>query len=395
MNYLFAFIFWIAAGSVIYHLAGYPILLALLTRLFKKPVRKAEFTPFVSIIIPAHNEGGVIKEKINSILSGSYPADCLEIIVPEDGSTDDTADQVCSITDPRVMLDHSSTRGGKMAAINRAVQRAKGDFLVFTDANAILLPDTLNNLMSNFADPTIGCVCGRKTVSGNGSLEKSENAYWRYESWIKSQESRLSSTPAAVGELLAMRRSLFQLPSRHIINDDFQIAVNTVRQGFRAIYDHSAVTVEKGTASLSEEFSRKKRIAAGRWQLTTQVFQLSLVQPWFVIAFISHKLLRLLIFPLLLLAFIGNLGALIFPLTAVSAPLAILSLAAPWGILFLSAQILFYLLAGLGYLLDRLDIRVKPLYFLYYFLNAQAAAFSGFFSFSSGRQTVLWRKVAR
>lgn len=395
MTWAFALIFMLSAGLILYHLLGYPALLFILSKVRSAAVERKEFLPFVSIIVPAYNEGGVIREKLESILSSNYPSDCLEVIVPEDGSTDNTAEQVRSLADPRVILDHSAERGGKMAAINRSIKRARGDFYIITDANAILQPETLRSLMSNFADPSVGAVSGHKLMARGNALEASENIYWRYESWIKHQESRIGSTPAAVGELLAIRKAVFVLPDRKIINDDFQLALNTVKQGHRFIYDPDAITVERGTDSMNEEYGRKSRIAAGRWQVTKQVFSLIFAHPWYVLAFLSHKFLRLLVFPLMVLAFLSSLGSVLLGSLGVLAGPGLFSVYTRLSPFLLAAQVLFYLLAGTGAILASFGVKVKPLYFLYYFLNAQIAAMSGLVRFSSGRQTVLWRKVAR
>jgi poly-beta-1,6-N-acetyl-D-glucosamine synthase len=395
MAVFFAALFWIAVILIGYHLIKYPILLAIWARIHPKPVKKGEFFPRITVIIPAYNEGGVIQEKIYSILNSRYPPDCLEIIVVEDGSTDQTAQKVLDIQDRRVHLNHSAVRGGKMAAINRAVQQSTSSFLVFTDANAMLLPETLQNLLSNFADPEVGCVTGRKTVAGKGEVQQNENIYWRYEAMIKRLESKIGSTPAAVGELQAVRREAFRLPDKKIINDDFQITLNTIQQGYRAIYDHSAVTVERGSASIASEQTRKSRMAAGRWQVLEQVARIAPEHPWFFMAFFSHKLLRLLIFPLMLLAFVSNLAAILINPAPTSGLAAFITLAKPWGMVFFSAQLAVYLLAVLGAIFDHFGLRVKPLYFLYYFIMAQVASFSGFLRFSQGNQTVLWKKEVR
>lgn len=392
----FAVLFWLAAGLLLYHFIGYPLLLVVLVRFVARPIQKREYLPFISVIIPAHNEGGVIRAKLTSVLNSHYPGDRMEIIVAEDGSTDDTFEQIAAVADPRVVLDHSPERRGKVAALNRAVRRAHGDFLVFSDANALMKPDTLYNLMCNFADPRVGCVNGRKVLSGQGSeLETNENLYWRYESWIKTLESCLGSTPASVGELLAVRRSLYDLPTNQIINDDFQIVVNTVGQGYRAIYDPTAVTIEKGSTSIADEFGRKSRIAAGRWQVIMQVLKLVWRQPGFVCMFLSHKGLRLLVAPLMILTFISNLGAVVLNQSGGAGLISLISLHIPWGPLALAGQMTFYILAGMGALLDIRGLRLKPVYFIYYFLSAQIASMAGMLRFFSGRQTVLWRKVVR
>ncbi len=392
----FAVLFWLAVALLLYHFIGYPVLLVALVRALARPIKRGEYLPFISVIIPAHNEGGVIRAKLTSVLSSRYPADRIEIIVAEDGSTDDTVEQIAAVADPRVVLDHSSERGGKVAALNRAVQRAHGKFLVFSDANALMKPNTFYNLMCNFADPSVGCVSGRKILAGHGAeLETSENLYWRYESWIKTLESCLGSTPAAVGELLAVRRTVYDLPANHIINDDFQIVVRTVEQGYRAIYDRTAVTIEEGSTSMADEFGRKSRIAAGRWQVIVQVLKLVHRQPGFVLKFLSHKVLRLLVMPLMILALIGNLGAVVLNQSGEVGLNPLIGLHAPWAQLALAGQVTFYTLAGLGALLDLRGLRFKPVYFIYYFLSAQLASMAGLLRFSSGRQTVLWRKVAR
>ncbi len=165
-EFVVVILFWLSSGLIVYHLVLYPLLLAALNRVFAKPIQRGEYFPTISIIVPAHNEAGVIGDKVRSILGSDYPADRMEIIVAEDGSSDDTADQVFALGDARVILDHSPERSGKMAALNRAARRASGEVLVFTDANAMLWPGTLRSLLSNFADLKVGLASGRKLLYG-------------------------------------------------------------------------------------------------------------------------------------------------------------------------------------------------------------------------------------
>ena len=168
MAYLFAAVFWLSVGLLIYHLFGYPALLALLVFFLKPKAQRKEFTPPVSVIIPSYNEGGVIQAKLLTVLNSDYPANQIEVICTDDGSTDDTLEQIRSVDDARVILDHHPERSGKMAVMNRAVHRAGGEFLVFTDGNALWKPDTLSNIMSNFAEPRVGCASGRKIPDRQG-----------------------------------------------------------------------------------------------------------------------------------------------------------------------------------------------------------------------------------
>ncbi len=195
--------------------------------------------------------------------------------------------------------------------------------------------------------------------------------------------------------MIGIRKAIYHPPNGSIINDDFQLVIDVVRSGYRVVYDPAAVTVEKGSESIRDEYGRKSRIAAGRWQLVGQVARMALRRPWFALTFFSHKLLRLLVFPLMLVALVSSFVMALVHLTGATGFAALVGLYSPWAEISLALQGLFYLLAGLGALLDGFGVRVKPLYLLYYFLNAQLAALSGLLQISTGRQTVLWRKVAR
>lgn len=395
MTTVFALIFWISATLVVYHLFGYPLFLAAAARLWPRPVKRGPFTPFISVIVAAHNEQAVIRTKLASVLDSSYPPERIEVILANDGSTDDTLQEALRIDDPRLVVEHNPVRQGKMSVLNRAIRRARGEIIVISDAKAMVQPEALANLMSNFADPQIGSATGRIVLHGaDTQTEANENFYWRYEAWIKKQESQIGSTPAAVGSLLALRRPIYQPPGEKVINDDFQIVLMTVRAGYRAIYDPSALAMEARTTSMAGEYERKSRIAAGRWQAVGDVLKLTLQRPGFVFMFVSHKLLRLLMLPIMLLAYLGNLAAVIVHFARPNPAAGPLALGAPWGELALAGQTFFYFLAVLGSVLEQNNIHIKPISIIYYFVNAQFASFTGLARFSSGQQSVLWRKAS-
>jgi poly-beta-1,6-N-acetyl-D-glucosamine synthase len=396
MASFFAVLFWLSVALLAYHLFGYPALLGLLVFLLKPTAERKDITPLVSVIIPSHNEAGVIRAKLLTVLNSHYPADHIEVICMDDGSTDDTLEQIRSVIDPRVRLVYQTERSGKMTAMNHAVRLVGSEFVIFTDANALWKPDTLANLMCHFAASGVGCVSGRKSLTGKGTqAEANENLYWRYESWIKSKESLLGSTVAASGELLAVRRAAYRFPDQDIINDDSQIVLDTIEQGYRVLYDPTAVTIEPGSPSMADEYGRKSRIAAGRWQLAGKVLKLAPGHPGFVIEFISHKLLRLLVMPLMILAFAANLAVVLAPPPAGAGMVSLLRLSSPWAQLILAGQVALYTLAALGAVMEHFGVRFKPIYFIYYFVGSQIATLAGLVRISSGRQSVLWRKVAR
>lgn len=230
-------IFWACTGLVAYTLAGYPLLLSVLAAFRRRSVAAVAPLPAITMIIAAHNESEVIERKLVSTLALSYPPSLLQVIVATDGSDDDTVSIVNRFMPQGVTLSHHPDRGGKAAALNRAVDAATGEIIVFSDANNRFEDDALLRLVEPFSDETVGMASGAKLISGGpGALEASEGWYWRYESLLKEQESRLSSCVAVAGEILAMRRELFEPMPPGLINDDFYQAMNVIKKGKRVVY---------------------------------------------------------------------------------------------------------------------------------------------------------------
>jgi cellulose synthase/poly-beta-1,6-N-acetylglucosamine synthase-like glycosyltransferase len=372
-------IFLFLAGYVF---AGYGVLISLLAWLRPHPVRQADQPLSVSLIIAAYNEDAVIGDKIQNSLDLDYPKEYLEIIVVADGSADRTAEIASSF--PGIKVLFSPERRGKSAAINRGVEQASGEILIFSDANAFYDPSAVRNLVRNFHDPQVGCVSGRKTVTESGqSVAQSEGFYWKYESFVKKKESLLHSATGVVGEMCAIRRSLFSPIPPAIINDDAYLACQIMQAGYRVIYEPAAFSWEYSAASTHDEVIRRRRIIAGRYQL------LFMPRAWLgspllvVFMLMSHKFARLLLPFFMIGAFFCNLAVALMP-------------DAPWWIKAIFAlQVIFYGLALLGYMAERMQIKLKPARIAYYIVSGNVATLSGFARFLSGKQTTLWEKASR
>lgn len=301
-----AIAFWGAIALLAYMFVGFPALVVLRGLLFKRPVHSADGTPSVSMIIAAHNEGGVIADKLENTLALDYPADQLEVIVAADGCTDTTHEIVERYAARGVRL-LTLPRGGKIPALNAGAAAATGDVLVFTDANSMFARDALRALARPFADPQVGGVAGSQRyqpaeqdgISGGG-----EKLYWNFDERLKAYQSRAGSVTSATGAIYAMRRSLYQ-PIPPTVGDDFTISTGVVEQGYRLIFAPDAVSYEPVEAKSDVEFGRKLRIISqglrGVW------FRRTLLNPlrhgFYALQLFSHKVLRRLMYvPLLVLA---------------------------------------------------------------------------------------------
>ena len=373
-------------AALAYHYLIYAALLKLWAILRPRPARQSPVTPSLSLIIAAYNEADVIAQKVENSLALDYPADKLEIIVVTDGSTDETPAIVRRYAAAGVKLLHHPARQGKSAAINRAAAQAGGDILLFSDANAFYQPDALRRLTRHFADETVGCVSGSKTIrQSNGRTGQSAGLYWRYESVIKQWESATGSTVAVVGEMLAIRRACFTPIPPHIINDDAYLAMHLLRHGWRVLYDPEAVCWETAVLAPEDERIRRRRITAGRYQL---MFRLRL-WPWryplVLFQLVSHKFLRLLLPFFMIGAFTANL-------------LLLLTGRRPAGRLVklsFAGQAFVYLLALLGGARPGGGRLGKLPAVAWYIVNGNLSALQGLARYLTGRQTVLWDKARR
>lgn len=291
-------IFWASAALMVYAYAGYPVLLWILQALFRRPVRKADVEPSVSLLVSAYNEADVIAAKVRNSLSLDYPPERLEIVIASDGSTDDTVQIVRSLAQQegqsRVRLLEFPVNRGKIVALNDAVPQLRGEIVVFSDASCMLAPDSIRKLAANFADPSVGAASGVYQVLNPeaANLGCQEDLYWKYETFLKLQEAKLGTLTGAHGSLYAMRRSLYPFPPAGTINDDFVIPTSVLHRGFRIAYETQAVAYEE--AHEMEGFGRRVRITAGNVaQLREIRFFLRPPKPFVLLCFLSHKAARL------------------------------------------------------------------------------------------------------
>lgn len=287
-------VFWLSVCLVVYAYLGYPIVLLLLRFFVHRPVRKNRIEPHVTLVVPAHNESGVIDAKIRNSISLEYPVNKLEVLIASDGSSDDTVETARRLSDgTRIRVLAFTQNRGKIAVLNDAVREARGEIIVFSDASAILDPDSIRQLVANFADPDVGAVSGiyRVQRASEARLGLQEEIYWKYETFLKIQESNLASILGGHGQILAVRKDLYPFPVVGTINDDYVIPVRVLARGRRVVYEPLAVAFEEASEMVG--FQRRVRIMAGNMQQAREIRGLlwpPQALPLFF--FLSHKVVR-------------------------------------------------------------------------------------------------------
>ena len=291
-------VFWGAAGLIAYTYLGYAGWLWLRSRWRPQPVRTGTFTPFISIVMIVHNEASVLAGKLQNLMELNYPENLFELVVVSDGSTDSTDDILSQYAqDPRVRVILNSQARGKAAGLNDAIEVARGEIVVFTDARQKIESQAVQLLLENFSDPDVGCASGELMLGDpdSGEAAKGVGLYWRIEKKIRDLESASGSVVGATGALYAVRRNLLVAVPPETILDDVYIPMHVVRQGTRVIFDERARAWDLPDLGTGREFARKVRTLTGNYQL----LQLA---PWLLsganpirFEFISHKLLRLIV----------------------------------------------------------------------------------------------------
>ncbi len=386
-------VFWFSLLLIVYAYFIYPLLLFLLNIFFKNPVNKKDITPSVSLIITAYNEEKCIREKIEGTLNLDYPKDKLEIIVASDCSTDNTDKIVREYEDIGIRLVRQQIRKGKTAAQNNAVESAKGEILVFSDATTIYRDDAINKLVRSYNDLEVGCVAGEViyTNEADSAVGDGGALYWKYESKIKQLESNLGSILGAAGCIYSMRRALyFPMNESYLsdflsplemairsLDDDFLAPLRAYFKGVRSVMEPEAISYEKTSKSLGEEFKMRSRVItrAISGLVHMKVILNPFVFPTYSFQIFSHKILKWLIPVFMMIVFISNL--LLFENL--------------FYYITFQLQMLFYIFAILGFVMDKVKLpRVNVFFIPYYFCIANLAVLAGVCKFVVGKRDKLW-----
>ena len=311
-------VFWLSMTGILYTYLGYPMVMWMLARLRPRPWIAGPISPSVSIVLAVHNGTALLSRKIEHLLGLDYPG-IKEIILVSDGSTDGTVELLARQHHPRLTTVILDEHGGKAVAVNAGVAKATADVILFVDIRPEIAPGAIQQLVTNFADPMVGCVAGElilRTESHDDASGAVSGLYWRYEKWIRTCESICGSPVGVYGGFYAIRRELFvPQPAGMILDDMFQ-PLSIIRRGYRSVLDPQAYVYDIWPKTIGEEFHRKVRTLAGNFQL----FRLA---PWtlspgnpVLFQLVSHKVMRLVAPYLLILLLISTLalsgGSLIF-----------------------------------------------------------------------------------
>lgn len=381
---------WTSLGLLLYTYLLYPLCIGCLAGinwLIRPRIRYSPMEmPAVAVVIPAYNEEACLAEKIRNTLALAYPKDKLHIYVVTDGSTDRSFQIASSFQEVTVL--HEPERKGKAAAINRAMERITAPFTLFTDANCLLNPAALQEMLPYYQHDRTGGIAGEKLIRQTpfaGAITQGEGWYWKFESAIKFCDARVHSVMGAAGEVFSLRTALFEPLPEDTLLDDLVQSMKLCEKGYVIAYARRAVATEAASPTFRDEWKRKVRIATGGFQAMARLRVLSYIYrfPLTAFQFLSHRALRWAICPAAIVLFFLS-SSLLYSMEKKE-----------WLYGLILAQAIFYALAVTGWAMAKKGYAVFLFHLPFYFLFMHAAAFTGLLSYLAGNASVKWDKASR
>jgi cellulose synthase/poly-beta-1,6-N-acetylglucosamine synthase-like glycosyltransferase len=375
---MMAFFFWLCLFLVFFAYFGYPFSLLLIKTVRRKKVQRKNEDPSVTLVITAFNEEKRIRDKLENSLALEYTADKLQILIASDGSTDATNEIVQSYADKGIELLEVVKRGGKENAQKEAVGYARGDVIVFSDVATILEARGIQEIVANFADPSIGCVSSEDRLIGQDGKPGGEGFYVKYEMWLRRLESEVNSLVGLSGSFFAARKEVCQDFSGDV-QSDFRTLLSSMKLGLRGVSDPRAIGSYLDIADEKREFERKVRTVLRGLTVFFKHLEFLNVFKYglFAYQFFCHKLLRWLVPFLLIALLLSN---------------AVLAVSSWFYLLLLIGQLSFYGIGIYGWLTQSLTGILKiPMFFLV--VNTAIAV--AWWQYLTGKRVVLWTPSER
>lgn len=381
-------IYWAGLFLLVYPYLIYPVLLKILSLNSVESgdwPEPASELPSLTLIISAYNEAAIIAKKLDNSLRLNYPEDKLEIMVISDASDDGTDEIVREYAqeDSRIRLLRQEERLGKTAGLNKGVPEARGEIIVFSDANAMYHPDALLELVKPFQNPRVGYVVGAALYNDpEAEAAESEGLYWKFELALKEMESTVSSVVGGDGAIYAIRKPLFWPLQPDDIND-FVNPLQIVSEGYQGVFNPKAICYEDAANDFAKEFKRKRRIVNRSWRAVKRYLNRFNVMKHFTFLgmLFSHKVLRWFSAFIFLIFLAANLL-----LVAVRPNF--------WYWLTLLGALSFLALAWVGASLDKQKKEI-PFYFYipYYFVMVNWSAALGIIDEQRGIRYSVWSHI--
>jgi len=383
-NYIIEIIIWINIFLLFNIFFLYPAIISVAAKIFGKPVNSSEdYQPEITIIIAAYNEEKLIREAVESIYDSDYPINKMHVIIGSDGSTDRTVEILKELEEKYESLKYYEfDRSGKNYVLNQLVPKTNTDLIFYMDADLRIVNGTLSRMVKILSDEQVGAVLASIRIIGDKSDKTTggfgESLYQGYETILRKNESRICSNINSLGTLYGIKREVYlPIPNDLVCDDLFRMLITATNKK-RIIFDSESVVNEVREKSTREELVRRIRLAGGG--LSTVWSCRKILNPkygWISFFVWNHKVLRWLSpFYLIIIAagtilLAGN-SYLFYPL--------------------LISQIILYIGAFIGWLLEKMKLNFLPFRILLFTVSMNIGFLLGLIRFLGKGQNAKWER---
>lgn len=363
----------------------YPLSVWVISLVDTKPEAAGDdFEPMVSLVVVLRNGEAIVRQKVENAIALEYPKDKLEILFFSDGSTDQTEAIINEYSESGVALFSSAEHIGKAPGINMVVKHSHGEILVLSDADGILDPQSIRNLVKHYADHDIGGVCGQRVIyKGDdiSAIKESQQDYIKFDSKIKQLESRIGNITSNDGKLYSIRKRYFK-PISPDVTDDLFSCLSVIEQGGRFVFEPAAKAfIRTPSRNPLHEIQRRRRIVAR--SLRGIYYKRALLNPFrtgfFAFGLFINKVVRRLLPLCLLVLFTTS---------------ALLAMQSPFVLVFWLLQVTFYLMVPVYILLEKLKVNIpiigKIVALVFYFCVGMTGTLLGFIDFVRLKRYEKW-----
>lgn len=221
----------------------------------------------VSVVVPAYNERECIANTVRSLAASNHP---VEIIVVDDGSTDDTAEIVKSLGLPGVTLVRQPN-SGKATALNTGIAWASYELIVMMDGDTVFEPATVHNLVQPFANPRVGAVAGNAKVGNRDRVI----GKWQHIEYVmgfnldRRMYDLLRCMPTIPGAVGAFRRTALRdagMMTEDTLAEDTDITMALHRAGWDVAYQENALAWTEAPGTMTQLWRQRYRWSYGTMQ---------------------------------------------------------------------------------------------------------------------------------
>lgn len=357
----------------LYPLVIYPILLLLLPT--KKHNKRKENIKSVSVLIAAYNEEEHIEDCIGSILDSDKGDIEIEILVGSDGSNDRTVELAKKIGSEFVKV-FDFGRGGKNATINKLVEKASYDTILFLDADFRLKKESLINIVAEYSELDVGVIILPIEMQNEDKASaEGESIYQKYESYIRKQESKISSCVNTLGGYIISKDTFENISSDNYC-DDLHSILTSIKKRKRVYFSEKNSILEVRESNFFEDFRRRKRLVGGGLS-TIFAFRelLTFKYGWNSFFLWSHKVMRWFSSVFLLASFV----------------LSLTMLNSLFGLITAYVFAILIVIAFLGLLLEKGNMK-NPLKIPLFFVSMNIGFIIGILQYINGKQNAIWSR---